>query len=266
MEHTEHTPDQKISVVINTFNAEKHLREVLESVKGFDEIVVCDMESTDHTLEIAKADGCKIVVFPKKNYTIVEPARTFAVQNASFHWVLVVDADELVTPELHDCLYKIIQSPDCPQGLYIPRTNRFMNIPLRGRLADYQLRFFIREGTEWPTYVHAVPKIRGRVERLDKRRFPGAMFVHLDERSVKERVEKINRYTEDEIEKRAKKNYGVAALFYRPLWRFCKSYFLDGNIVNGTVGFIDSALGGMYQFVAVSKIIEKRIKDRQVKK
>ena len=54
-----------ISVVINTYNAEEHLAECLEAVKDFDEIVVCDMESTDHTVEIAKRYGCKVVSFPK---------------------------------------------------------------------------------------------------------------------------------------------------------------------------------------------------------
>ena len=51
----------KISVVINTYNASLHLEEVLETVKDFDEIVICDMESTDDTREIAKRYGCKIV-------------------------------------------------------------------------------------------------------------------------------------------------------------------------------------------------------------
>ena len=51
----------KISVIINTYNASKHLKQVLEAVKGFDEIVICDMESTDNTIEIAKTFNCKIV-------------------------------------------------------------------------------------------------------------------------------------------------------------------------------------------------------------
>lgn len=258
--------EQRISVVINTYNAERHLREVLETVKHFDEIVVCDMESTDQTIEIAKEYGCKIVTFPKKNYRIVEPARMFAIQHASYPWVLVVDADELVTPELHDCLYKLIQTPDCPQGLFIPRQNRFMNVPMKGHLGDFQLRFFVREGVEWPAYIHSVPKVQGRVERLDKRRFPGAMLSHLDECYVKERLEKMNRYTEYEVERRSKKQYGVAALFYRPLWRFFKSYVLERNFLNGLPGLIESVLIGFYHFVVVSKIIEKRIKERQTNK
>ena len=92
--------EQKISVVINTYNAEQHLSKVLEAVKDFDEIVVCDMESTDNTVKIAKDFGCRIVIFPKANHTCCEPARQFAIQSASYQWVLVVDADEIVTPEL----------------------------------------------------------------------------------------------------------------------------------------------------------------------
>lgn len=163
--------EQRISVVINTYNADRHLREVLESVKHFDEIVVCGMESTNQTIEIAKENDCKIVTFPKKDHHIVEPARMFAIQHASYPLVLVVDAGELVTPELHDCLYKLIQTPDCPQGFFIPRQNYFMNIPMKGHPCDFQLRFFVREGVEWPAYIHSVPKVQGRVERLDKRCF-----------------------------------------------------------------------------------------------
>ena len=95
-------PEHRISVVINTYNAEQHLEEVLQSVTGFDEVVVCDMESTDHTLDIARRYGCHIVTFPKANHKSAEPARTFAIQSATSPWVLVVDADELVTRELRE--------------------------------------------------------------------------------------------------------------------------------------------------------------------
>lgn len=79
----------RISVVINTYNASAHLSQVLESVKGFDEIVICDMESTDQTLDIAREYDCRIVTFPKKNYNIVEPARNFAIQQASYPWIQI---------------------------------------------------------------------------------------------------------------------------------------------------------------------------------
>ena len=91
---------QRISVIINTYNAERHLEAVIEAVKDFDEIVVCDMESTDRTLDIARSYGCKVVTFPKGDLRIVEPARQFAIDKAGSPWVLVVDADEIVTPAL----------------------------------------------------------------------------------------------------------------------------------------------------------------------
>ena len=53
--------ENRISVVINTRNAEQHLQQVLEAVKGFDEVLVCDMESEDATLDIARRNGCRIV-------------------------------------------------------------------------------------------------------------------------------------------------------------------------------------------------------------
>src|SRR5574344_2508410 len=158
--------ETKISVVINTYNAQIYLEKVLDSVSQFDEIVVCDMESTDSTVSIAEKYHCKIVTFPKAEHKSAEPARTFAIQSASSPWVLVVDADELVTPQLREYLYKRIAEPDCPAGLYIPRKNYFME-----RLfdyPDYQLRFFIKEGTEWPPYVHTFPKVNGPLGHLPK--------------------------------------------------------------------------------------------------
>ena len=52
--------EARISVVINTYNARQHLGKVLESVKDFDEVVICDMESTDDTVTIAEQYGCKV--------------------------------------------------------------------------------------------------------------------------------------------------------------------------------------------------------------
>ena len=245
--------DNKISVIINTYNAEQHLRKVLDSVKDFDEVVVCDMESTDHTLEIAKEYGCKIVTFPKENHTCCEPARTFAIQSASNKWAFVVDADEIVTPELREELYELIQQPNCAAGYYIPRQNMFMSMFVRDFHYDYQLRFLVREGTEWPPYIHSLPKVPGRVEKLKARK--EARLLHLMDETMHEYITKMNIYTDNATDK---KQYGTMALFWRPVWRFFKSYVMDGSFRMGTRGLIRSLMAAQYQFILVSKIIEKR--------
>ncbi len=256
-----------ISVVINTYNAQQHLAKVLESVKDFDEVVVCDMESTDDTVKIAEGYGCRVVTFPKNGHTCCEPARTFAIQAAQHPWVLVVDADEIVTPELREALYEVEKegsregvrregekegrSPVA--GYYIPRQNMFMGMFVRDFHYDYQLRFLVREGTEWPPTIHSLPKVPGRVEKLQAPK--EARLLHLMDETMHEYVAKMNVYTDNETEK---KQYGVAALFWRPLWRFFKSYVMDGSFRMGIRGLIRSGMHAVYQFILVAKIIEKR--------
>lgn len=249
----------RISVVINTYNAEQHLQQVLDSVKGFDEVLICDMESTDGTLDIASRNGCTIVTYPKGDAVSAEPARTFAIQSAANYWVLVVDADELVTPELRDYLYRRIAEAGCPEGLYIPRHNLFLGRYEKGFAADHQLRFFIREGTTWPPYVHTFPTVQGRVEVIPAS-MKGVCLMHLADESVRQIVDKNNRYSDGEVDKKAGKHYGFMALLLKPQWKFFSEFVLRGGFRDGTRGIIRAGLKATYQFTLIAKIIEKRLR------
>lgn len=251
--------NNKISVVINTYNAQLYLQQVLDTVKEFDEIVVCDMESTDSTVEIALRNGCKVVTFPKGNHKIVEPARNFAIQSATYKWVLLVDADELVTPQLREYLYDIIKNPDCPAGLYIPRKNHFLGKFIRAGYPDYILRFFRRECIDWPAYVHATPTIQGRVDRIPAKREELA-FIHLDEESIETRVRKLNEYSTDAAERRRNRNYGVMTLLTKPAFHFIKYYIFKGGFRDGRPALIRAMLNAFYQMMVVSKVIEENMK------
>lgn len=245
----------RISVVINTYNASAHLSQVLESVKGFDEIVICDMESTDQTLDIAREYDCRIVTFPKKNYNIVEPARNFAIQQASYPWILVVDADEIVPKELKEYLYKRISEPDCPAGIYIPRKNYFMGKFMHCHYPDHILRFFKKEGTVWPPIIHVSPTVQGPLYYIPSKQMQLA-FIHLANDSVSDIIRKTNEYTQNEVERKKSKKYSSLAFFYRPFFRFFKTYILKGGIRDGKEGFIKACLDGYYQFVMIAKLTE----------
>ena len=249
--------EAKISVVINTYNAQRYLAEVLESVKDFDEVLVCDMESTDDTLHIAEASRCRVVTFPKGNLQIVEPAREFAIHQATFPWVLVVDADELVTPELHEFLYRHIRREHPADGIYIPRKNRLMGRFMHGYFPDYNLRFFRQTVTTWPPVIHAQPKVYGSLLYIPRQQKKLAID-HLDDRSIQARLMKINLYTEYEIEKSKDRHYGILSFVYRPMARFIKCYLLKGGFLDGVPGLLFAWLEAVQQFVILAKLYENK--------
>lgn len=254
------TAENKISAVINTYNASLYLEKVLDSLTGFDEIVVCDMESTDSTVAIAEKRGCRVVTFKKGNINICEPARNFAIRSAANKWVLVVDADEIVPPQLCDYLYKRIET-GCPEGLYVPRRNMFMGRYVHSS-PDYQLRFFQRDKADWPPIIHRPPHIDGLVEKIPTG-IEGVCLLHLDDASLTDRFAKQNVYTGYEVEKRAKKRYGAASLLFRPLWFFIRCYFIQGAVRDGMRGLIRSYMAAWYQIMLLSKIKENQWNNEQ---
>lgn len=253
----------RISVVINTFNAEQSLQRVLESAKEFDEIVICDMHSTDRTIEIATQYHCKIVYHEKKNFC--EPARNFAIQSASHEWVLVVDADELIPEKLRLYLYEQIQREDCPDAIRIPRKNYFMGRFMHSSYPDYITRFAKKKRIDWPEYIHSTPVIDGKTERIPSKRKDLA-FIHLANDSSETIIRKLNTYTGKEVERRKNKNYGMCALFYNTAFRFFKSYVLKGGFRDGKAGLAYAGLKAMYKFATIVKIQESQLKESDMDK
>jgi len=247
----------KISVVIHTYNSEIYLRRVLESVKLFDEIVLCDMYSTDRTIEIAKEYNCKIIYHEK--YSFAEPARQFAINSASNDWVLVVDSDEIVPETLRQYLYKRIQEPDCPKGLWIPHKNYFMGRFMHGDYPGHILRFFWKEGAIWPPYVHSVARVDGRVEKIPARRKDLA-FIHLANNTIENKIRKINTYSDNDAVKRVDQSFPYFKMIYAPAFRFIKAYFIKGGILDGKAGLTNATMNAVYKFVTIAKIWESRIK------
>ena len=253
--------EEKISVVINTYNSERYLDRVLSSVKDFDEIVICDMHSTDRTLKIAAQYNCRIIYHEKCE--IVEPARNFAIQSASHPWILLIDSDEVVPKPLQRYLYQLIKEKRNVQGVWLARKNFIKGHFLHGKYPDYNMRFFRKDSVEWFPYVHSRPKVNGRTLRLPKRRKELAI-IHLVNNDITTRLQKMNLYTENEIIKRSDKKYSLWKMFVSPYFRFFKSYFLKGGFRDGKVGFVIAGLDAFYKFVTIAKIWENQIQDKEI--
>lgn len=251
----------RISVIINTFNAEKHLATVIESVKDFDEVIVCDMESSDGTIDIANTYGCRVITFERGNCHIVEPARQFAIDHASYAWVLVVDADEVISPQLRNYLYCHIAKNSCADGLYIPRKNYFMGRFMHAHYPDYILRFFRKEVTYWPAIIHTAPKVNGTVNRIPHNNRMLAI-EHLANDSISTLFKKTDTYSDYEVARRRHKNYGLGSLLGRPIFRFFKSYVLKHGILDGIPGLIHAVWDAFYQFTIVAKQLEERTEQK----
>ena len=105
--------------------------------------------------------------------------------------------------------------------------------------------------------MHTFPKVNGRLDYLPKQRRELA-FVHLANDSVHAIMEKDNRYSDNDVDKKAHKQWGAGALLWRPFWRFFKCYVMEGGWKDGVRGLIYAGLKGVYQFQLVAKMIERR--------
>ncbi|MDO5383780.1 MAG: glycosyltransferase family 2 protein [Rikenellaceae bacterium] len=173
----------KISVVINTFNSDRFLDQCLRSVEKFDEIVLCDMHSTDGTIAIAEKYGCRIVYHERTG--IVEPARNYAIAQAENEWVLVLDSDEVVPDALREYLYRFAETAEQRgyAALKMARKNYFLGRFMHGDYPDYIIRLIRKSKTYWPETIHARPVIDGGIFAIPSRRRELAV-EHLANESV----------------------------------------------------------------------------------
>lgn len=249
---------KKISAVINTYNAAKYLDRVLTHLEMFDEIVVCDMESTDETLDIARRHSCRIVTFPKGEHKICEPARDFAIHSASNEWVFVVDADELVPRALAEYLYSAINDQGYEGAFDIPRINMFMGEQFTER-ADRQLRFFRKGVAFWPPTIHSHPQLDCEIREIPMRR--DLSLIHLENPDTAQRIAKLNNYTDYDALRRIARKFNAPIMLLRPLWFFFRAYVMQGEIRHGRKGILSSYFSMIYQVALMAKIFEHQNPD-----
>jgi len=238
------------------------LGNALESVKDFaNEVIVVDMKSTDDTVKIAKKYGAK--VFPyEKDLRFADPARNFALSKASGDWILVLDADEEVSPSLKKLLQQII-SGDVNEKLqancyFIPRRNEIFGKWLNntGWWPDYQLRFFKKDMASWTDKIHTAPMAKGKVAYI-----PAEMdlaLLHHNYQSVSQFLERLNRYTDLEgseqfASHKRETQFSTTLITESFSSEFFRRFFVQKGFEDGIQGLSLSFLQAMYQMIVALK-------------
>ena len=244
----------RLSATIVTWNEEERLRPCLESVTWADEIVVVDAESTDKTVQVAREFTDRIWVRPWPGFAV---QKNFALEQAVGEWVLSLDADEQVTPELRREIEGVIARGGPADGYAIPRKNVFWGAWVKhGRLyPDYQRRLFRRgRGRFVELAVHESVEIQGSVGRLE------APLLHHSYRSLEEFIQRSNRYSTLAAEEWLRQGRHVSPVDFliRPLGRFLSMYLLHRGFLDGWRGLLLAGLYAHYVFLRTAKVWEMR--------
>lgn len=185
-----------LSVVLITLNEAANLPRTLASVQGLGEIVVVDSGSTDDTIEIARQFGARVFVEEWKGFGA---QKNSAIEKAAGDWILSLDADEEVSPELAGEIQALLAAgvDSAPAAYRIPRLNHFLGSPLRhgGYWPDPKLRLFRRGAAHFENRpVHETMKANGPIGQLNIGQFKGHLIHHCYP-TMNEYIEHMNRYS-----------------------------------------------------------------------
>ncbi|HBH01121.1 MAG TPA: glycosyltransferase family 2 protein [Candidatus Rokubacteria bacterium] len=243
----------RLSVVVITLNEAERLRACLESAAWADELVVVDAESQDKTVQIAREFTDRVLVRPWAGFA---EQKNFAVAQATGDWILSLDADEEVPPELRAEIQALLGAEPAEDGYRVPRRNIFWGRWIRhgGLYPDWQLRLFRRgRGRFVERTVHESVRVEGRVGRL------ASPLVHRSYRDVADFLERADRYSTLAAAEwvRSGRRAGVGDLVVRPAGRFLSMYVVRGGFLDGWPGFLLACLYAYYVFVRSAKVWER---------
>ncbi len=240
----------KISVVVITKDEEKNISECLESVEWADEIIVVDSESKDKTVELAEKFTDKIFIRKWGGYV---PQKRYALSLAKNEWVLSLDADERITPELNDEILKLLHGEF--SGFKIRRKNFLLKkeITSCGWEKDFQLRLLKKDKASLSDrLVHEKFIVDGQVATLK------TPMLHFTFSTFSEYLNKINYYTSLKAQElfRRKKRVGPLTIFSHTISAFFSFFFIRRGFKDGVYGMIISLLHSVSTMMNYIKLWE----------
>ena len=238
----------RISVIVITKNEAACIARCLGSVSWADEIIVLDSGSTDDTVRICREYSAHV---HQTDWPGFGPQKNRALEQATGDWVLSLDADEWVTPDLREEILNVISRPDEAMALRIPRLSSFCGRFMHhsGWWPDYVTRLFKRGAARFSDdAVHEHVIVDGKTGTLHSP-LMHETFVDLDEL-----LGKMNNYSTLSAQEmhRGGKRSGLPMALARAAWAFLRTYFLRGGFLDGREGFmlaVATAEGTYYRYV-----------------
>lgn len=223
-----------LSVVVITHNEEANIARLLESTRQADEHIVLDCGSTDRTLEIARTFGARTFTENWKGYSA---QKNSAIEKATGDWVLSLDADEAVEPELMQEIRQVLDHGPPVNGYYMARKNYFLGRWIRhgGFYPDRKLRLFRRgRGRFVERPVHEVVQVDGPTGMLNY------ALVHNAYPTLEGYIQHMNRYSSLGAEMVAARGGGFSVLniVLNPLATFVYNYFFRLGLLDGREGLL----------------------------
>jgi glycosyltransferase involved in cell wall biosynthesis len=247
----------KISVVISAFNEEKKVEKTLKSVSWADEIVFVDNSSTDNTPKIAEKYTKKIIR-QKNDPQKIDIQKNKGIENAEGDFILVVDADELVTEELKNEILELLNKDDSLNGYYIPRKNIIFGkqIEYTGWYPDYQLRLFRNgKGSYKTEHVHEGIKVEGETKYLKEH------LLHSNYETISQFINKnMISYAENESDNLINSglNLKPSDLISIPAKEFMSRFFSRKGYKDGIHGLFLSLLMASSHLITLGYVWEKQ--------
>jgi glycosyltransferase involved in cell wall biosynthesis len=242
----------KVSVTVITKNEAADLGRALASVAWADDIVVVDSGSTDDTVAIARTHTDRVVVREWPGYA---QQKDYAATLAANDWILSLDADEVVTPELAAEVRQVLATDPAHAAFRIPRVTWHLGRWVRTTdwYPDYQIRLYDRRSAGWAgKYVHESVKARGPVGQLR------GEFQHYAYRDISDHLETIDRYTTYAARQmhEAGRKAGFFDIAVHPPLAFLRNYIARGGMRDGIPGLIISSLNSYYVLLKFAKLWE----------
>jgi glycosyltransferase involved in cell wall biosynthesis len=239
----------KISATIITFNEERNIPRAIESLRCADEVVVVDSGSTDRTVEIASKLGARVLELPWRGFA---SQKNFASENASYDWILSLDADEALSEALEGEIWQIKKNGPAFDAYTMPRLAKYLGswILHSGWYPDRKVRLFDRRKAQWVgEYVHESVVVDGRVGHLEEN------LLHFTCDSLSEHLKSMDRYTTlaaEQIVSQSEK-IGGAKMVLNPAWTFFRTYVLQRGFLDGTEGLAIAYMAAFYNFLKFTK-------------